>query len=131
MTTGLEIQGLCYTNHILGLTFTASLLSSSLVSCSPLVGADGELKSPAANKVLLTLVLGVMLTGDAEVVDTGLAALGATTLAAEIWLGTVSFVLLLKLKALVAEAAAPAEDPRLNKPPVGGAKLNGAPEGDG
>lgn len=69
-----------------------------------------------------------MPAAGAEAVVTGLAALGVTTLAAGIWPGTVSFVLLLKLNALGVEAVAPAVDPKLNKVPGEGAKVNGEPE---
>lgn len=131
VTAGPGIEGLkSNTYYIPLLAFTASLLSSGLVSCSPLVETVGEVKSPSANKFLLTLALGVMPTAGAEGVVTGLAVLGAATLAAGIWLGTASLVLLLKLNALGDEAAVPEEDPKLNKPPAGGAKLNGALEVD-
>lgn len=69
---------------ILGLTFNTSFLPSCLTSCSPLGAAAAELDSPAANKFLLTLALGVIPTAGAAMTFPGFAALGATTLAAAV-----------------------------------------------
>ena len=77
----LRLRGLNILNKILfilRLTFNTSL-PSCLTSCSPLVAVAAELDSPAANKFLLTLGLGVIPTAGAVTTFPGFVALGATT----------------------------------------------------